>query len=103
MISDEDLKRVLKMDEWDTNIICEMAQELLHRRKSEQLISDLEFVDDSCIFYAHSPERLAELLADDQLADNEAMATGVAIKHPGKDMRVWLTGGKDREVHWEWV
>ena len=105
MISDEELEKIANEPQYTVPITYfeEMARELLRRRESGQLLSDLEFVDDNCTFYAHSPERLAELLAEDQLGDNGDMTTGVAIKHRGKIMRIWLTGGEDRIVNWEWV
>ena len=71
--------------------------------KMKGLLEDMEFVDDSLAFYVDSPERLAELLADDQLGDDKELTTGVAINHPSKLMRVWLTGGEERELNWEWV
>ena len=71
--------------------------------KMKGLLEDMAFVDDSLAFYVDSPERLAELLADDQLGDDKELTIGVAINHPSRLMRVWLTGGEDRIVNWEWV
>ena len=69
--------------------------------KMKGLLEDMEFVDDSLAFYVDSPERLAELLADDQLGDDKELTTGVAINHPSKLMLIWLTGGEERELNWE--
>ena len=111
MISDDRLKEIAEsvtMEEYDSAYITleerkELAQELLQRRQAEQLISELEFVDDECLFYADSPQKLASRLADDQLVNDGKITVGVRVLHPGKRMRVWLTGGKKRELHWEWA
>ena len=71
--------------------------------KMKGLLEDMAFVDDSLAFYVDSPERLAELLADDQLGDDKELTIGVAINHPSRLMRVWLTGGEERKLNWEWV
>ena len=96
---DDELGKWVRYDEAKAEIDALKAE----NTKMKGLLEDMEFVDDSLAFYVDSPERLAELLADDQLGDDKELTTGVAINHPSKLMRIWLTGGEERELNWEWV
>ena len=82
--------------------VADMAQELLQYRQSATHIY-YEELDIGLI--GKTPELLAEEFANDQLDYDEEKTIGVKVNSsfPDREMRVWLTGGEDREVHWEWV
>ena len=105
MFSDEQLKDLVLRSgdaKWLTTT-KEMAQELLQRREAEKKNLQLWSEEDpeSGPFDAQG---MAESIADN-LQDDDETAEGIhcAVRLSGRTMRVWLTGGEDREVHWEWV
>ena len=107
MISDEELKEIVRdaaHAHWEIEPeIAEIAQELLQRREAEKKNLQLWSEEDpeSGPFDAQG---MAESIADN-LQDDDETAEGIhcAVRLSGRTMRVWLTGGEDREVHWEWV
>ena len=53
---------------------------------------------------AADPDDFAAMQADGMGDDQETtMDVQVASRLPDRKMRVWLTGGEDRIVNWEWV
>ena len=101
MISDEDLK-------WFAGAlnsagVGEMATELLAYRESER--TNLQ------CWLGYDPEMgsfdesdMADIIADN-LEDGGSTTEEIlcSTRLPNRNMRVWLTGGENRDVHFEWV
>ena len=70
--------------------------------------------DGNCMFWevgregccaSEEPWEIADQYADEHL-DNDGQGVievQVATRLPDRKMRVWLTGGEERELNWEWV
>lgn len=105
MISDEQLKDLVLRSgdaKWLTTT-KEMAQELLQRREAEQknlMCWRKDYPEEGGICDDSLAETIADELAQDEETTEEVQ---VAVSLPDRKMRVWLTGGEDREVHWGWV
>ena len=102
MLSDNDLRRISKIEEISAHDIFEMAQELLQRREADKYIY---YEEHDLGFIGKTPDLLAEAFANDPLDWDEEKTIGVEVNSsfPVREMRVWLTGGEDRKVNWEWV
>ena len=107
MISDEELQEMIETEGLDyaepEQMIEAMAIELLAYREAERLHLQCwikDFAEDGC----YDEEGVANEIAD-QLSDNTEITEEIlcSIPLPNRHMRVWLTGGEDREVHFEWV
>ena len=108
-ISDLQLKIIIEQENLGLprgpgiSVVYEMAQELLQRRQAEQknlMCWDLQNMEEG----GDDPECLAEIVADTLCNGMEhTIDVQIATLLPNRKMRVWLTGGEDREVHWEWV
>jgi len=125
MISDEELKAIsqadaneivenyckvfsVPQDEAETAMgpvlrAQEMAAELLKLRKEKRDNLQCWLADDTerGVF---DEQEIAEEIAD-SLEDggNTIEEILCSARLPNRHMRVWLTGGEDREVHFEWV
>ena len=111
MIRDEQLEKAANIDvaHPDENVmvraayIKEMAQELLERREAEQknlMCWRKDYPEEGGV----CEDSLAYIIAD-ELSDNDETTEEIqlAVRLPNRKMRVWLTGGEDRIVNWEWV
>ena len=106
MISDEELKEFLAW-KFDPNshesAFQEMAQELLAYREAEQknlMCWRKDYPEEGGI----CEDSLVDIIAD-ELSDNDETTEEIqrAARLPNRKMRIWLSGGEDRVVHWEWV
>ena len=81
----------------------DMATELLKYREAERTNLQCWLGDDPETGSFDEPG-MADIIADN-LEDNgettEEILCGVRL--PNRTMRVWLTGGRARDVHFEWV
>ena len=103
MISDEELTEITKGGSyWQANVM-EMATELLQYREAERINLQCWIRDDpeiGCFDASGIADEIADNLLDDDETTVEVMCS---VSLPNRHMRVWLTGGEDREVHFEWV
>ena len=80
----------------------EMAKELLERREAEQ--KNLMCWRKGYPEEGGWEDSVAEAIADELSEDGETSEElQLAARVPDRKMRVWLTGGEDRVVNWEWV
>ena len=81
-----------------------MAEELLQRRQDETrnlLCWRKERPEEDGGLW---PETMADWVACEMEDDGERIERMLlAVSRPDRKMRVWLTGGGGREVHWEWL
>ena len=109
MISDEELSEMGHEDaalwwpDMEMRTVRDMAIELLQLREEKR--------DNLQCWLAEDTERgvfdeqeIAEEIADD-LEDGGSTIEKIlcSTRLPNRHMRVWLTGGKNRDVHFEWV
>ena len=106
MISDEELQEMVETEGRDyaepEQLIETMATELLAYREAERiylcwLASDPEA---GCFDGPGMAEDIADGLHDDEETTEEILCS---TRLPNRNMRVWLTGGENRDVHFEWV
>ena len=104
MISDNFLLKLSDSTQpLESGTLGEIAHELLQRREAEQknlMYWRKDYPEEGGI----CEDSLADIIAD-ELSDNDETTeeVQVAVSLPDRKMRVWLTGGEDRVVHWEWV
>jgi len=81
----------------------EMAAELLQLREEKRDNLQCWLADDT-ERGAFDEQEIAEDIADN-LEDGGSTIEKIlcSTRLPARHMRVWLTGGEDREVHFEWV
>ena len=100
-ISDERLREISQA--FPIGDAGKMAQELLQRREAEQanlMCWRKDYSEEGGI----CEDSLADVIADELSDDGETTEEiQLAVRLPDRKMRVWLTGGEDREVHWERV
>ena len=109
MISDEELSEMGNADaalwwpDMEMRTVREMAIELLQLRKDKRDNLQCWLADDTerGVFDEQEiAEDIADNLEDDGSTTEEILCS---MPLPKRNMRVWLTGGEDREVHFEWV
>jgi len=101
MISDEELKRYSCIS--NSNLVRELCDELIQLREEKRAPLYCWLADDpeaGCFDESGIAEDIADNLQDDEEATEEILCS---TRLPNRHMRVWLTGGEDREVHFEWV
>jgi len=113
MISDDQLKRILSICEWhdelnrayavSEKLLEQMATELLQYREAERINLQCWIRDDpeiGCFDASGIADEIADNLLDDDETTVEVMCS---VSLPNRHMRVWLTGGHDRKMNYEWV
>jgi len=107
MISDEELQEMIETEGRDyaepEQMIEAMATELLAYRESERTNLQCWLGDDPETGSFDEPG-MADIIADN-LEDNGETTEKIlcSTRLPNRNMRVWLTGGENRDVHFEWV
>ena len=101
MISDNDLKWFASA--LNSAGVADMAAELLAYREAERTHLQCWLADDT-ERGAFDEQGMSEDIADN-LEDGGSTTEEIlcSTRLPNRNMRVWLTGGEDREVHFEWV
>lgn len=107
MISNEELKKFDSLSsEWEfitANLLTEMARELLAYREAEQANLQCWLADDADR-RAMDEQEMAEDIADNlEVGGSTTEEILCSTRLPNRNMRVWLTGGENRDIHFEWV
>jgi hypothetical protein len=109
VISDEELSDMEHADaalwwpDMEMRDVRDMAIELLQLREEKRNNLQCWLADDT-ERGAFDDQEMAEEIADN-LEDGGSTTEEIlcSTRLPNRHMRVWLTGGEERDVHFEWV